>query len=281
MNKITAIGAPFPVQFSSNSDLKPKLFEWTTDNTPVKVFIDQGIVYGMNYQKQIGEKKIAWICESRSIFYQFFIQKKSFEQNIDKICDAYDAVFFADREFCAKYPRVKFSFAGSNLPWCKNQQIFPKTKLTSMFASSKRATIGHEKRHHYAEKFKDKIDLFGGAAGSRRLGENQSPWPDKSEALNDYMFHITIENDSYPTYFTEKLTDCFATGTIPIYWGAPDVHNYFNKDGIIILDENFDLNMLTPELYQSKMEAIKDNFNRVQHLLGSDDVLFTKIKELQ
>lgn len=275
-----AIAAPFPVQFSSNSNLKPKLFEWTTEDVPTKVFIDRGIAYGMNYEKQPNEKKIAWIAESRAIFYGFSIEKESFEENINKVCDAYDAVFFADKEFCAKYPRVKFSFAGSNLPWCKNKQIFSKSKLVSMFASSKRVTIGHEKRHKYAEMFKNKIDLFGGAAGSKRLGVNNSPWPDKSEALNDYMFHITIENDSYPTYFTEKITDCFATGTIPIYWGAPDIGEHFNMDGIILLNDNFDLNSLTPELYNTKLDAIKDNFNRVQNLMSSDDILFNKIKEL-
>ena len=277
---MTAIGAGFYTHLSTNSDLKPKLFEWTAENTPIKVFIDGGIAHGMNYQKQEGEKKIAWICESRSIFYQFHIDKQSFEYHINSVCDAYDAVFFADRDFCAKHPRVKFSFAGSNLPWCKNQQIFSKTKLVSMLASTKRATIGHEKRHHYAEKFKNNIDLFGGAAGSKRLGENKSPWPDKSEAINDYMFHITIENDSYSTYFTEKVTDCFATGTIPIYWGAPDIGNYFNMDGIIILNEDFNIESLTPELYYSKLEAVKDNFNRVQNMISSDDYLFTQINKL-
>ena len=55
------------------------------------------------------------------------------------------------------------------------------------------------------------------------------------------MFSIAIENASYETYFTEKLLDCFATGTIPVYYGAPDIGDYFNKDGIIDLSEEFDV----------------------------------------
>ena len=34
------------------------------------------------------------------------------------------------------------------------------------------------------------------------------------------MFSVCIENDVYDTYFTEKILDCFATGTIPIYKGT-------------------------------------------------------------
>ena len=33
-------------------------------------------------------------------------------------------------------------------------------------------------------------------------------------------------------------------------------------DGIIILEDGFDIESLTSELYYSKMDAIKDNFQR-------------------
>jgi hypothetical protein len=34
-------------------------------------------------------------------------------------------------------------------------------------------------------------------------------------------------------------------------------------DGIIMLNENFNINDLTPELYYNKIDAINDNYNRV------------------
>ena len=73
---------------------------------------------------------------------------------------------------------------------------------------------------------------------------------------------VGIENAVYDTYFTEKLTDCFACGTIPIFYGCRGVTKYFNEDGIIFLDDNFDLSTLTEDLYYSKIEAVKDNFER-------------------
>jgi len=282
MNKMTVYGAGFYTHLSSNSDILPKIFIWTTEDTPIKVFIDGAISHGLNYQKKPGEKKIAWVCESRSIFYEWGIKKEIFNdsENIKILENGYDALYFSDREYCTKSPKFHFAMAGSNLPWCKNQQIFPKTKLVSMVASAKKLTKGHLLRHEYAEKFLNKLDLFGGALGSKRIGEGNSPWPDKSETINDYMFQVVLENDSYSTYFTEKVTDCFATGTIPIYWGAPDIDDYFNIDGIIILNENFDIKTLTPELYYSRIEAIKDNFERVQKLESSDDQLYQLIQDL-
>ena len=280
MDYVQAIGSPFLLQYSSNSDLKPKKFEWTNEDSPVKVFMDSAIPHGINYRKKPGEKKIAWICESRAIFHAWSIPRNVLDQLIPQLEESYDAIYFADREYCKKSSKFHFSFAGSNLPWVKEHKIFTKSKICSMFASSKKVTHGHALRHQIAESLKGKIDIFGGAANSSKIGNNTSPWNSKHELLNDYMFQIVIENDSYQTYFTEKLTDCFATGTIPIYWGAPDIDNYFNKDGMIIIKDEIDLNLLTQEYYYSKIDAIKENFDKVQKMQGSDDILYDLIKQL-
>ena len=271
-----AIGAPFIIDHSSCSDLKPKYFDWTSEDFPTKVFIDSAISAGMTYQKKPGERKIAWVCESRAIFHLMSFPRDLWEKEFYKICDAYDLLFTSEKDWVGKHPNVRYCPAGSNLPWAKDQQIFSKTKLISMVASPKRYSFGHALRHTVAEQLQDTINLYGGVLGSKRIGKNI--W-DKSEALNDYMFQIVIENDKYPTYYTEKLTDCFATGTIPIYWGASTVNEIFNSDGILELYAGFDMTKLTPELYYSKIEAVKDNFNRVKELLSADDQLFKLLSE--
>ena len=63
-------------------------------------------------------------------------------------------------------------------------------------------------------------------------------------------------------------------GTVPIYMGSPNIGKYFNIDGIIILDKTFDVGSLTAELYQDKLEAIKDNFNRVLKLDVLEDWMY-------
>lgn len=276
MEKMQAIGEPFPVQYSSCSDNKPKLFEWTHDDCPIKVFMDRAIGPGMDYIKKPNERKIAWVCESRAIFHTWAFPRDIWEKYLKKIVESYDEIYVSEKHWCQFSPKIKFCFAGSNAPWVKEAKLYEKTKLTSMIASPKVITHGHQIRHTIANKYKDKIDVFGGAAGSSRFGGGV--WPDKTEALNDYMFSIVIENDSYSTYFTEKITDCFATGTIPIYWGAPEINEYFNKDGIISWTPDFDISILTSDLYKSKISAVLDNLQRVENMDLADDFLYKMIK---
>ena len=275
-----AIGGQFYAHQSSCSDKVPKYFSWTREDASIKVFMDDAISHGLNYSKKIGEKKIAWVCESRAIFFDYLFPKDIFETNLQKISESYDAIYISDKSYVGKFPNIYFSFAGSNLPWTEEPKIHEKSKLTSFIASPKKVTLGHQIRHALADKWKNKVDLYGGVCGSPRFGYEKRPWGDKSIALNPYMFSIVIENDKYSTYFTEKLTDCFATGTIPVYWGTPDIGNYFNEDGILILNSSFDPSSLTPELYYSKIDAVQDNFERVMSMSNADDILYQMIQKL-
>ena len=58
-----------------------------------------------------------------------------------------------------------------------------------------------------------------------------------SEEFFDYVrqfkFIITMENSKEDTYITEKITHGFLSSTIPIYWGAPRIEDYFNSDRFI------------------------------------------------
>ena len=87
------------------------------------------------------------------------------------------------------------------------------------------------------------------------------------------MFHIAVENSRNLNYYTDKIVDCFATKTIPIYWGAPNIEDYFNKDGIIIFEDEDDLinilNNLTEEDYKNRLEAVEEN-----HILALENGFF-------
>jgi len=56
---------------------------------------------------------------------------------------------------------------------------------------------------------------------------------DKHEVLSKYKFSICFENSAAPGYVTEKIFDCFYSGTIPIYYGAPDIEKYVNPSSYI------------------------------------------------
>jgi len=122
-----------------------------------------------------------------------------------------------------------------------------------MICSDKTKTDLQKFRLNYANTNSDKIDLYAHAFKSISQ---------KDDGFKDYMFSVCIENDESDTYFTEKILDAFATGTIPIYKGTKKIVNYFNEDGIIFLDD-VKIEDLTPEYYNSKQNAILDNYTRV------------------
>lgn len=282
MNFLNAYGFPFNPNHSSCSNRTPKNFLWKLPKDPnldTLVLIDYAITQH-DYIPPTVKSLYGWICESRSIVPHVM---NYIIWNHEKLKTRFQKIFVSDRTITEISDLFIFCPAGSNLPWIPEHkyEIYEKTKLASMVASAKRMTKSHALRHEYADKFKDKLDLFGGACGSPRLPETDviNPWFSKLNGLKDYMFSVVIENDFYDGYYTEKITDCFATGTIPVYLGNPAIIDIFNKDGIILLDEKFDINSLTSDLYYSKMEAIKDNMERVKNLENSDDTLWRLINE--
>ena len=173
-------------------------------------------------------------------------------------------IFTCSKELCAKNDVFKYALSNA-APWVVDRKIYDKTKLVSMISSNKGYLHGHRVRLSLVNKFRDDVDLYG--RGFKDIDC-------KEQGLSDYMFSVAVENGVYDTYFTEKLTDCFACGTIPIYHGCRGVTEYFNEDGIIFLDDDFDLSMLTPDYYYSKMDAIKENFERAMDLPVAEDYLY-------
>ena len=107
----------------------------------------------------------------------------------------------------------------------------------------------------------------------------------KIEGLQDYKFSITIENGQHDNYFTEKILDCFLTGTIPIYNGCENISDFFDMNGIITfntIDELHDIvTTLTDSDYESRKDAIQRNFELAKQYEYNNDQLFDKfLKDL-
>jgi hypothetical protein len=133
-----------------------------------------------------------------------------------------------------------------------------KKSLLSIIASNKRKLSGHKLRHEFIERCRLKkipLDLFGRAY---KVVDR------KEEALTDYMYSVVIENSREANYYTEKLIDCFLQRVIPIYWGAPNIGDFFNPEGLVICNSVEDLirecEKLTPQTYQQRENAIEENF---------------------
>ncbi len=197
-----------------SGDLKiyPKDFIWSRAPVDSKfTFITESCFHLLDQIPQ--EKRVAFIIEPMCINSDSY---KFVKENQNK----FSCILSHNKEFLRQIPNgLYYPFGGC---WIEKQdrKIYPKTKLISIIASGKKEAPGHRMRHDVIERFakEHNIDVYG---------RGYNPIGSKLTALKDYMYTIVIENESSKGWFTEKLIDAFQTGTIPIYWGAPDIYDYF------------------------------------------------------
>ncbi|MEW5967264.1 MAG: glycosyltransferase family 10 [Pseudomonadota bacterium] len=67
-------------------------------------------------------------------------------------------------------------------------------------------------------------------------GRGARPLDDKAGALNDYCYHVAVENYIGPHHWTEKLSDAFLGLTLPFYAGCTNAADYFPADSFIAID---------------------------------------------
>tara|TARA_B100000131_G_C18025099_1_gene576115 strand:+ start:199 stop:1080 length:882 start_codon:yes stop_codon:yes gene_type:complete len=83
------------------------------------------------------------------------------------------------------------------------------------------------------------------------------------------MFHLSLENSQDSSYITEKVLDAFLTKTIPIYWGAPKIGEYFDEKGFFTFetaDEAIEkMNNLTEKDYYDRKKYVDKNYKLALH----------------
>jgi hypothetical protein len=82
--------------------------------------------------------------------------------------------------------------------------------------------------------------------------------------LFDHQFNIAVESSKEESYFTEKLIDPLLTKTVPIYWGCPNLDEFFDIRGIITFNsyEEFieKINKIDETTYESMKPYIEKNY---------------------
>lgn len=282
MDELTIVGAPFSIHHGSScSTRKPKTFRWSAEpNSNVFILADRTIPLCTNGNLRDGVF-YGWIVESFEIVPDLieFIQK-----NKEQIFTKLKGIFTCSDELCSQDSRFIKVPPGSNLPWTADVdcKIYDKSKNVSMLSSSKNYAKGHKIRWNIATALKGRIDIFGGVVNSKVVGVDTGlHHKSKLEALKDYRFSVTIENDDHSGYYTEKITDCFATGTIPIYWGDPSIGKIFDSKGIITIDDPSDIYWIpnmTEQDYFDRMNSIKKNFEIVMNLQMGDEGIWEYIQ---
>lgn len=258
--KIVLYGGGFQHAINEINNMT-KYVDWTLNNhdSDICIYVDQGLTNSTNPSK----KNYGWLRESKTIIPEFY---SWCENNIDILKTKFIKVFTHDKQLTEKSDIFQIIQCDVKSVF-KDGEIYPKTKLISMITSNKNMCNEHTFRLQILEKYRNKCDVFGRGIN---FIEN------KKDGLKDYCFSIAVENATYSNMVTEKITDCFMTGTIPIYYGIDNIGDFFNKNGIIILNDDFNIDDLSFDLYYSKIEAVKENYEISKNLMLPEDIIFLK-----
>lgn len=221
------------------------------------------------YPNMRHKKRVAWLLEpycKQPHNYKWIMANNNL----------YDYVLTHDKALLDKGENYVFCPTGGCWIEPENRKIeHNKTKLVSIIVSRKKVVPDHVRRHELIEKHKNIIDVMG--TGYKPIGAI-------SEGLNDYMFHIAMENQRRDFYFSEKLINPLMTGTIPIYYGMPSIGNYFNTKGMIIFNDINEmddiLKSLNEDLYKSMLPYVKENFELAKKYILAEDYVFDEIMRL-
>jgi len=102
------------------------------------------------------------------------------------------------------------------------------------------------------------------ASGGRYRNNVGGPVADKIEFQRGYKFSMAFENTGSRGYTTEKIMQSFASDTIPIYWGNPDIAEEFNPKAFINCHD---------------FASFEDVLEEVKRIDNDDELFLNMVKE--
>jgi len=160
---------------------------------------------------------------------------------------------------------------------CKDKKI----EVSFLCSVPNRNIEGYDIRRSFWNN-KDKINIpkcFYSSTRNPIYDGEPLPDDDKKHLFNS-QFHIVIESTCVKNYFTEKLIDALLTKTIPIYWGCPNIGEFFDMRGMIIVEGEADIiqacNAINENTYEQVLPIIEENYKRAKYFAKS---LAVRVKE--
>lgn len=255
-------------RYSSVHNKISEHIEYERDNVyfeGVTIFTDQ-YLNSSAAKNVITNYKVGWLLETREV-------DPSRYDNFEQYKDNFDFVMTHDQKLLDKYPdKTRFTIFGGTWINTNNYGLHRKTKNVSMILSQKTYLTGHKLRHEVAHTVPG-IDLYG--RGTTK------PIEYKEEALVDYRYSIVIENSKTDNYFTEKLVDALIVGTVPIYWGCPNIEVFFDVRGFIIVNDADEIREavanLTEDQYILMLPYIEANIELAKKYAVTEDWMYKNI----
>ena len=146
----------------------------------------------------------------------------------------YHNILIRDPNLAAKYNNVhSFSFAEL---WIETDNLklpdFSEKHGISLIASLKNDLEGHKLRHKLIS-----FDISHNNQLLTPLGRAYEKFNDMVTALAPFKYSVVVENSIEPHYFSEKILNCLACKTIPIYWGHESIRQYFDTSNWLFFND--------------------------------------------
>lgn len=241
-------------------DEEPYFLSWNREERlPVMVYTDTCL--DQVEQQDWKSKKVALLIESppfRTKHYHYAIENT---RRFDHVLSFHKKLILEMNDHRWQwYPRGGTFVAEDD--WERSHAKHPEM-VVSFLASDKSGATGHDFRHDVFSAFGDAVDVFGPMAGGEITG--------KLEAVAPYLYTIVIEGERLRGGFSDHLLDCFALGTVPIYWQELDIDQYFDTRGMLCFEDLDDLGRILSDIvgvedFMIRKESDILDFNRMRAL---------------
>lgn len=240
--------------------------------------------YNNDFYKILNEKYDVEISEEPEFLFYSVFGYKNLDYDCIKIfytgeniipdfnnCDY--AIGFHKIEFGKRYLRMPlynlfiYKKYFENALKIHKEKIDKRNKFCNFIYSNENGDKKRKEFYELLSKYK-KVD-----SGGKYLNNIGGPVEDKYEFQRQYKFSIAFENSSSVGYNTEKLIEAKAAGTIPIYWGDPEIAKEFNSKSFINCHDYEDFEKVVEkvieidnddELYR---KYLKESFNQKEEKL--------------
>lgn len=215
-------------------------------------------------KKNKDPNSIALLIEPRSIQPDVYTWMENNYKN-------FKLVFTHDSILLSMIPNARLILWGGVWSWSDS----PKTKNISFASADKEMCIQHIRRKELCKELENTIDCMGTYNGGGFVSTDA--------IYKDYRFSVCIENYRDDFWFTEKICNAFANKCVPIYYGARKIYKFFDKSGIIEVDNLNDLPKVVKHLlydpiweYGHRNQAIQNNYLRVKQFENFETWFFNR-----
>lgn len=230
------------------------------------------------FNPYLSSKKLASLPKEKMVLFVWEpeILPQKYYDHFSKVYTWDDSLIDNKKFFKFYYPHV--------LPMQPEKVPFEQKKFTVMIASH---WVPHriDILNFFSSKPKNEFEFYGRSCPNGKFAPmykgaipGYHSGSAKIETLQQYKFCFCFENSlNLKGYVTEKIFDCFAAGTVPIYQGASNIELYIPKNCYIDRRDfasNEEVYFFLKNMSKKQYEKYLDNIK--QYLASEKSFLFSK-----